>query len=187
MERGLCYFYISKLIIIIKKWAEPCGTRGYCSALPLKRPSFDSGWNIWLPGAGGCCISQLVAKYLSQLHQLVESSLPVAGLIQFMSCTFFAAEMWIRTILIYGWHFCQAYQTTYDKHDLLGKQSANTPWRNKIVVQLILFVWSSKRDVTLGQHMEGRVSGSQKSQWSFKEVINQISADTWKLFFQEYW
>lgn len=100
-KKGLCYFYISKLIIIIiLKWSETCGMGGYCSILPLKSPSFDSGWNIWLPGAGGCCISQLVAKYLSQLHQLVESSHPVAGLVQGMSCTFFAAEMGIRTLLI---------------------------------------------------------------------------------------
>lgn len=119
-EKGLCYFYISKLIIIIIfKWSETCGMRGYCSVLPLKSPSFHSGWNIWLPGAGGCCISQLVAKYLSQLHQLVESSHPVAGLVQGTSCTFFATEMGIRTLLIYLWQFCKAYQRTCGKQGLV--------------------------------------------------------------------
>ena len=82
-----CYFYISKLLLIIEKWSEPCGARGYCSVLPLNRPRLYFGWNIWFPGAEGCCISQLVAKCLSQFNQLVESSHPVTGLFQCMSCT----------------------------------------------------------------------------------------------------
>lgn len=106
--------------------------------IALKRPSFDSGWSIQLPGAGGCCISQLVAKYLSQLHQLVESSHPVTGLVEGMSCTFFAAEMGIRTLLIHLCHFCKAYQRTCGKQGLVGKLPANAPWRHKRVV------WSNR-------------------------------------------
>lgn len=152
-RKGLCYFYISKLIIIIiLKWPETCGMRGYCSVLPLKSPSFDFGWNIWLPGAGGCCISQLVAKCLSQLHQLVESSHPVAGLVQGMSCTFFAAEMGIRTPRIYLWQFCKALTKGPVENKVWLENSLQMHHGgHKRVVWSNPLIWSSKGDVTFGK------------------------------------